>query len=98
MDHKRKNVRPDKKKVVDEVWDEARIASFLDKQPMGTEAAEFSILLNAYRGMRLEDFARFIAAYKARGLRVDARSNDGRTLAETIAGHRKAAPFAALLQ
>ena len=90
-------MRPDKAKVVDEQWDDARIDSFLDKGTMGDEPAEFSILLNAYRSMRAEDFARFIDKFTARGGDVNARDKRGRTLLDTIAGHDKAAPFKEIL-
>ena len=90
-------MRPDKAKVVDEVWDDERIASFLDKGPMGDEAAEFSTLLHAYRSMRAEDFARFIEQFTQAGGRVDAKSNNGRTLAEVIERHAKAGPFKEIL-
>ena len=86
-------MRPDKKKVVDEVWDDARIESFLDKQPMGSEDADFSILLHAYRSMRAEDFGRFLPLYLRSGRSLDARSRSGDTLASTIEPHRHAAPF-----
>ena len=90
-------MRPDKAKVVDEIWDEARIDSFLDKNPMGDESTEYSTLLNAYRSMRPEDFARFIAKFRARGGSIDAKSSDGRTLSQVIAKHEKAAPFQEIL-
>jgi hypothetical protein len=90
-------MRPDKAKVVDEIWDDARIASFLDKPPMGAEPGEFSILLNAYRSMRVEDFARFIELYIDRGGDVNARNRQGNTLLEDIEGHGKAAPFREIL-
>lgn len=92
-----KNMRPDKAKVVDEVWDDARIESFLDKGPMGDENAEFSVLLHAYRSMRAEDFALFIEKFKAKGGRVDAKGKDGRTLGEVIALHAKSKPFQEIL-
>ena len=53
-------MRADKIKVIDEVWDDARIDSFLDKEPLGDEPADFSKLLNAYRSMRVEDFGIFL--------------------------------------
>jgi hypothetical protein len=87
-------MRPDKKAIVDEVWDDARIAGFLQKPPMGDgETADFSILLNAYRSMRVEDFVRFLPVYKAAGKSVDAPNKQGQTLSEYIAPQRKAAPF-----
>ncbi len=91
-------MRPDKAKVIDEVWDEPRIDSFLDKAPMGDEHAEFSVLLNAYRSMRASDFARFIDKFKARGGNVNATDRQGRTLLTLIAEHDKAAPFREILE
>ena len=85
-------MRADKAKVVDEIWDEARIESFLNKGPMGDEPEQFSCLLNAYRGMRSEDFARFLEQFKARGGDANAQSKDGRTLLEIIEAHELFAP------
>ena len=90
-------MRPDKAKVVDEVWDDERIDAFLSKPPMGNENPEFSQLLHAYRSMRVEDFSVFLQRFQAAGGNVSARANDGRTLAESIAHHAKAQPFLDLL-
>ena len=90
-------MRPDKTKVVDEVWDDERIESFLNKAPMGDEDPDFSRLLYAYRSMRVEDFERFIQRFKATGGRVDATARDGRTLAEVITPHAGSGPFLTLL-
>lgn len=90
-------MRADKAKVVDEVWDDQRIESFLGKQPMGDEPEAFSQLLHAYRSMRVEDFARFLERFRDAGGNVAATGSDGRTLAEVIASHKKSAPFLALL-
>jgi len=91
-------MRADKAKVVDEIWDEARNESFLNKGPMGDEPEQFSCLLNAYRGMRSEDFARFLEQFKARGGDANAQSKDGRTLLEIIEAHDKADDFKTLLR
>lgn len=90
-------MRADKAKVVDEVWDDARIESFLHKPPMGDESADYSKLLHAYRSMRIDDFARFLERFKATGGDVHATSNAGLSLAETIKSHTKAGPFVELL-
>jgi hypothetical protein len=90
-------VRPDKQKVVDEVWDDARVEGFLDKLPMGEENPEFSVLLNAYRAMRPDDFERFVALYRASGRDLRARDRAGRTLLETLETHRHAEPFRQIL-
>ena len=50
-------MRADKKKVTDEVWDDARVQSFLEPRPVPDgDSADFALLLNAYQGMRPEDF------------------------------------------
>jgi hypothetical protein len=91
-------MRPDKQKVVDEVWDDERIESFLDKTPMGDEQSrDFSALLNAYRSMRPGDFERFVTRFKALNRDLDAQSNEGQTLVSLIADHRHGADFREIL-
>ena len=90
-------MRPDKAKVVDEVWDDARIEEFLDKGAMGDEPGDFSVLLHAYRSMRADDFGRFLQKFTARGGNVSATDNQGRTLATVIGTHEKSQPFRDLL-
>ncbi len=86
-------MRPDKAKVVDEVWDDERIASFLDKGSMGDESQAYSQLLHAYRSMRIDDFRKFVELFKAAGGDTQARNGKGQTLAEEIANHAKSGPF-----
>ena len=92
-------VRPDKQKVVDEVWDEARIRDFLGKEPLGKGVdPDFSALLHAYRSMRPEDFGVFIDLFAQAGRNLGARGEAGETLAELIADHRRAEPFRRILE
>jgi hypothetical protein len=97
-EHDNSYMRPDKEKVIDEVWDDERIEGFLAKSPMGDEQSrDYSALLYAYRSMRPGDFERFIERFVATDRDVNATSNDGRTLLETIAGHRHGEPFRDIL-
>lgn len=92
-------MRPDKQKVIDEVWDIARIRGFLDKAPLGAGVdPDFSALLYAYRSMRPEDFRVFINLFTEAGRNLDARGEAGETLAELIATHRHSSPFQRILQ
>ena len=93
-----KLMRADKAKVTDEIWDEQRIQSFLNKPAMGQEPKHYSQLLFAYRSMRPEDFERFIKAFVAGGGDVNAKSKDGLTLAQVITSHQKSAAFTRILQ
>ncbi|NKB97803.1 MAG: hypothetical protein GKR90_04795 [Pseudomonadales bacterium] len=90
-------MRADKAKVVDEVWDDARIESFLNKEPMGETPGDHSKLLYAYRSMRPEDFVRFLTRFKTAGGDIDARNEHGETLLDIIADHAKSGPFQAIL-
>ena len=92
-------MRPDKAKVVDEVWDEQRIRSFLDKAPLAKGMdADFSALLYAYRSMRPNDFEIFIRWFREAGRNLEAENDRGETLLGIIAEHRLAQPFRAVLQ
>lgn len=91
-------MRPDKVKVIDEVWDDERINSFLNKEPLGDEPRDFSRLLNAYRSMRFDDFRIFLERFKAQGGDVQATSKSGETLMDIVKNHRQSADFLALLQ
>ena len=91
-------MKKDKAKVVDEVWDDARIESFLAKQPYGEAPLAFSQLLHAYRSMRLEDFEKFLNKFTASGGDINSTNQHGQTLAEVISSHKSAAPFLKLLE
>lgn len=91
-------MRADKTKITDEVWDAERIRGFLNKRAMGQESEQFSQLLFAYRSMRAEDFARFVAVFVEAGGDVKARSKQGLSLQEMISTHTQAAAFVRTLQ
>lgn len=96
-------MRKDKQKVLDEVWDDDRVKSFLAKTvPSQSGRAlpgdpDFYVLRHAYQSMRPSDFARFLSYFAAAGRDVLARDGQGRTLAEAIARHANAKPFIELL-
>ena len=85
---------PSQPSVTDEIWDDERVKSFLDLQPAG-ENADFHVLLRAYRGMRVEDFERFLVFYTEAGRDLDARDPQGRTIWDIMAQHRQGADFIA---
>jgi len=87
---------PSQPSVTDEVWDDDRIRLFLEMEPYGDVSADFHVLLKAYRGMRPDDFARFIQFFTASGRNLDATDGQGRTLWHIIEDHRHATPFLAV--
>ena len=92
-------MKRDKQKVVEEVWDDARVRGLLDKRPPALPGdPDFHVLLFAYRSMRAEDFERFLHYFTAQGRDVRARNGDGVELAAFIAPHAGAGPYIALLE
>ncbi len=96
-------MRKDKPKVLDEVWDDDRVRSFLAKTAPSQSGrpfpgdADFYVLRHAYQNMRPDDFDRFLGFYTAEGRDVRARDGQGRTLADAIVRHANATPFIELL-
>ena len=96
-------MRKDKQKVLDEVWDDDRVKSFLGKAAPSQAAVQlpgdrdFYVLRHAYQSMRPGDFARFLGFYADQGRDVNAKDGQGRTLADVIASHAHAKPFIEVL-
>lgn len=86
---------PSQPQVTDEVWDDDRVKSFLEIQPYEGDP-DFHVLLKAYRGMRVEDFERFLKFFTDAGRSLDAQDNRGRTLWSIIENHQQGADFVAL--
>ena len=92
-------LKVDKPKVVDEVWDEARIRSFLLRDPPNDHTSmDYHILLRAYQGMRPGDFAVFITAFLAEGHDLNATDARGQSIAAFVARHRHGAEFLEILE
>ena len=89
---------PSQPQVLDEVWDDARVKSFLELQSEAPASDDHHVLLKAYRGMRAEDFKRFLGFFIEAGRNLDAVDSQGRTLWQIIAQHRHGAEFIAIKQ
>lgn len=53
-------LRKDKKKVIGEHFDDARIRSFLEHETYGDKSLSYHLLEKAYRGMKEENFSTFL--------------------------------------
>ena len=87
---------PSKPSVTDEVWPDERVQSFLTTPAVGADSADFTVLLKAYRGMRLSDFERFLRFYIEAGRDVYAADHRGRTIWTIMEKHRPGAEFLAV--
>lgn len=86
-------MKKDKQKIIDEVWTEERVRSFLQLQPAPGFDADFHRLRRAYQSMRADDFRLFLAMFKEAGMDINAQNPQGKTLLEEIAAHRHAGEF-----
>ena len=90
-------MRKDKEKVLDEVWTEDHIRSFLEVRPHDGSDENFHMLLKAYQSMRIEDFELFVTFFAEQGRDINATGKDGRSVLAIVMEHRHGGPYAALL-
>ncbi len=91
-------MRKDKEKVLDEVWTEDHVRSFLDFRPSDGSDENFHMLLKAYRSMRASDFELFLSFFTQQGRDPNARGLDGRTVLEIVETHHHGEEYATLLR
>ncbi|SDT50380.1 PA4642 family protein [Pseudomonas granadensis] len=90
-------MRKDKKQVIgDEIGDE-QIKLFLDFEPVDATSPSLHKLIKAYRGLRVDDFERFLGFFVAAGYDVDGKDEQGNTFVERIADQRNAAEYIELI-
>jgi len=91
-------MRKDKEKVLDEVWTEDRVKSFLTVRSYDEVEEDFHMLLKAYQSMRAEDFALFVQYFLDDGRSLNSTDPEGRTVLSIISEHRKSGEYAEILR
>ncbi len=91
-------MRKDKEKVLDEVWTEDRIKSFLEVRSHDDVEEDFHMLLKAYQSMRVEDFAKFVEFFVAEGRNLNSTDPRGRTVLGIVREHRRSGEYADILE
>ncbi|WP_016773233.1 PA4642 family protein [Pseudomonas sp. R62] len=90
-------MRKDKKQVIgDEIGDE-QIKLFLDFEPVDATSPSLHKLIKAYRGLRIDDFERFLGFFVEAGFDVDGKDAQGKTFVELIKDQRNAAEYIELI-
>ncbi|MHC5130246.1 PA4642 family protein [Pseudomonas glycinis] len=90
-------MRKDKKQVIgDEIGDE-QIKLFLDFEPVDATSPSLHKLIKAYRGLRIDDFERFLGFFVAAGFDVDGKDAQGKTFVELIKDQRNAVEYIELI-
>lgn len=91
-------MKKDKEKVLDEVWTEDHIRTFLTVRPHDGTDEDFHMLLKAYQSMRAEDFGLFVQFFTEQERNVNAEGLDGRTVLSIVKTHRLGEDYASILQ
>ena len=91
-------MKKDKQKVLDEVWTEDRVRSFLDSKSYDGTDENFHMLLKAYQSMRASDFELFVGFFVEQGRDLNATDKSGRTVVEVVSTHRHGGPYAEILR
>lgn len=91
-------MRKDKEKVIDEVWTEDHVRSFLSVRPHDGSDENFHMLMKAYQSMRASDFALFVSFFTDEGRDLNATGRDGRTVLEVVATHHHGVEYADILK
>ncbi|MBD3876492.1 PA4642 family protein [Stutzerimonas kunmingensis] len=91
-------MRKDKKQVIgDEIADES-IKLFLQPEPADDTPPSLHKLIKAYRGLRIDDFERFLGFFVAAGYDLDARDSQGQSFIDLVAKQRQARPYIELIE
>ncbi|KMM86814.1 hypothetical protein SAMN04490203_0897 [Pseudomonas taetrolens] len=91
-------MRKDKKQLIgDEIGDE-QIKLFLDFEPVDATSPSLHKLIKAYRGLRIDDFERFLAFFKEAGYDLDGKDEHGQTLVDIIKDQRNAEEYIELIE
>lgn len=90
--------KKDKEKVLDAVWTEDHIKSFLDLQAPAGLDVDFHALNTAYKSMRLDDFAIFADLFAASQRNFNGKNAQGETVLDIIKQHHRGTDYARILE
>ncbi|MCO8161350.1 PA4642 family protein [Pseudomonas sp. 21LCFQ02] len=91
-------MRKDKKQIIgDEIGDE-QIKLFLDFEPFDATSPSLHKLIKAYRGLRIDDFERFLVFFREAGLDLNGKDEQGNTFVDLIKDQRNADDYIALIE
>jgi hypothetical protein len=90
-------MRKDKKQVIGDEIGDAQIKLFLDFEPVDATSPSLHKLIKAYRGLRVDDFARFLVFFKEAGYDFDGKDEHGNDFVTVIKDQRNAEEYIELI-
>ncbi|MBA1277085.1 MULTISPECIES: PA4642 family protein [Pseudomonadaceae] len=91
-------MRKDKKQVIGEEISDEAIKLFLEPEPADETPASLYKLIKAYRGLRVDDFERFLGFFVEAGFDLNAKDAKGQDFVALIADQRQAEPYIELIK
>jgi len=86
-------MRKDKKQVIGEEISDDSIRLFLGVEPADDTPPSLHKLVKAYRGLRIDDFERFVGFFVDAGYDLDAKDAQGNDFIALIQDQRLAEPY-----
>ncbi|AYC31737.1 hypothetical protein D3880_04770 [Pseudomonas cavernae] len=86
-------MRKDKKQVIGEEIGDEQIKLFLAVEPGDDTPPSLHKLIKAYRGLRIDDFERFVAFFVEAGYDLNATDAQGQDFIALIQDQRQAEPY-----
>ena len=86
-------MRKDKKQVIGEEITDDSIKLFLAVEPADSTPRSLHKLIKAYRGLRIDDFERFVGFFVEAGFDLNAKDEKGNDFIALIQDQRMAEPY-----
>jgi hypothetical protein len=90
-------MKKDKLKVIDEVWTEDRVKSFLSVKSYDGGNEDFHMLMKAYQSMRADNFDEFVQFYLNKSRDINARNADRLSVLDIVREHRNSTEYIEIL-
>ena len=91
-------MRKDKQKVIGEDISDDAIKLFLEPEPGDDTPPSLHKLIKAYRGVRVDDFERFLRFFVEAGYDLNAKDAQGRDFVALVVDQRQAEPYIELIE
>lgn len=91
-------MRKDKKQVIGDEIGDAQIKLFLDFEPVDATSPSLHKLIKAYRGLRVDDFGRFLTFFKEAGYDLDGKGEHGNDFIALTRNQRNAEEYIELIE
>lgn len=91
-------MRKDKKQLIgDEIGDE-QVKLFLEFEPVDATSPSLHKLIKAYRGLRVDDFERFVGFFLEAGYDLDGKDEHGNDFIALIRDQRNAPEYIEIIE